>query len=285
MTRLLRDGHRVHAIVRISSDTSHLRSLKGDLHIHSLLDDDAALRALIAHVKPRTIYHLAAVRDPADGDAIMSVNVLLGVRLMHALAESGGGRIVLAGSWWQYDSQGNYAPNSLYAVSKQALADIVGYYSRARRVEAAVLVLYDIYGPRDWRNRLTASLCRAARGDAIAMTPGEQKIELVHVDDAVEAFVIAGQAPDVASEKPYFVGTGRQLSIRQVAAAFERVSGRRLHLLWGELPYPPQTVMQPCQPTDPLPGWSPRYCIEDGLKQVAEAESIERTDCHMKNDD
>ena len=285
MARLLRDGHCVYALVRESSDTSRLRDLAGDLHIRPVLNDDAALRALIDDVKPGTIYHLAMARDSDGVDAVLNVNVLLGVRLTQAMAENGGGRIVLAGSWWQYDAQGKYAPNSLYAASKQALVDIVGYYSRAHGVEAAVLILYDIYGPRDWRNRLTALLCRAARGESIAMTPGEQKIELVHVDDAVEAFVIAGQAPDVASERPYFVGSGRQMSIRQVAATFERVSGRRLHLLWGEIPYPPQLVMQPCHPIDTLPGWSPRYCIEDGLKQVAEAESIERTDGHMKNDD
>jgi nucleoside-diphosphate-sugar epimerase len=277
-TRLLNAGHSVHAIVQPLSDTARLRSLTGDLHVHPIFSDSPRIRQLIGDVRPEVIHHLAAARSGKsagqDFETVLRVNVLFGVNLAEAVMAAGRGRIVVAGSWWQYDPDGQVSPNNLYGASKQALYDLLRYYSRRHSVPIASLVLYDVYGPGDWRNRLTSLLCRASRGETIAMTPGEQKIELVHIDDVVAAFEIAGQPDFSGAESPFFVGTGTVMSIREIAALFGRIAGKPLALQWGAMAYPSHTVISPCRPTRTLPGWMPRHSIEEGLAQVAASEGL-----------
>jgi nucleoside-diphosphate-sugar epimerase len=276
--RLLKAGSSVHAIVRPSSDVGRLRALAGDLHIHPIFSEVSRVRQLIGDIRPGVIHHLAAAGSSRsagpDVDTVLRVNVLFGVGLAEALAAAGGGRIVVAGSWWQYDSNGQVAPNTLYSASKQALRDLLLYYSQKRSVQATSLILYDVYGPDDWRHRLTALLCRASRGETIPMTPGEQKIELVHVEDVVDAFEIAGRSTFAAEEATFFIGTGAAMSIRDIAALFERVTARPLSLQWGAVAYPSHTIMTPCSPLRVLPGWMPRHSIEEGLAQIAAAEGL-----------
>src|SRR5580658_4945951 len=59
--RLLRDGHQVHLIVRPTHQPWRLREIVKDVELHKIdLDDREGVRAVIAAVKPDSVFHLAA---------------------------------------------------------------------------------------------------------------------------------------------------------------------------------------------------------------------------------
>lgn len=76
--------------------------------------------------------------------------------------------------------------------TKEAYESILRYYADAQGLRACVLKLYDTYGAVVHHHRLY-SRQSVKSGKPMGMSPGEQKIDLLHVKDVVAAFLIAGE--------------------------------------------------------------------------------------------
>jgi len=74
----------------------------------------------------------------------------------------------------------------------------------ATPLRAVTLKLFDTYGPNDPRNNLSSLLRSAADARVpLAISPGEQLMDLVFVDDVVDAYLAAVrrlQVPEVMHE-------------------------------------------------------------------------------------
>ena len=96
------------------------------------------------------------------------------------------------GSYSQHYGGRAYSPVSLYAATKQAFQDILQFYCEVRGLRAVTLELPDTYGPDDKRPKLFSLLDRVARsGETLQMSPGEQLLDLLHVDDVVHGYEVA----------------------------------------------------------------------------------------------
>jgi nucleoside-diphosphate-sugar epimerase len=108
------------------------------------------------------------------------------------------------------------------------------------------------------------------------MSPGEQILDLLHVDDLCRAFLRAAELtadPTQASTAIYAVSGGQRRTLRAVVETLEQVSGRILPVTWGARPYREREVMLPW--TGPsLPGWQPIISLEDGLRSLLNAEDL-----------
>lgn len=92
----------------------------------------------------------------------------------------------------------------------------------------------------------------------------------MHVRDAANAFRIAGErvlAAASGTHERFAVTSGSTLSLRELVATIESVSGWPLPVAWGARPYRPREVMQPTIGT-PLPGWAPDIPLDTGLKEL-----------------
>ena len=84
------------------------------------------------------------------------------------------------------------APNSDYAVSKVAAANLLHYYGKKKGLPCANLRLYSVYGPLEDSSRLIPNLVRCgARGKLSPLRPPDISRDFVYVDDVAEAFVDA----------------------------------------------------------------------------------------------
>jgi len=146
------------------------------------------------------------------------------------------------------------------------------YYADAEALSVVTLKLYDTYGPGDRRGKLVSRLAKMARdGSPLAMSPGEQLIDLVHVDDVVNAFLIAAtrlHAGKVIGMEDYAVSSGRPRTLRNIVALIERCAGAPLKIEWGGCPYRFREVMVPWSNGAPVPGWSPKIGLEEGIKTM-----------------
>ena len=271
--RLVREGARVHALVRPESP---LLRLPPAVHVEEHDGTTEGLCDVVTRVRPAQVFHLAArfvpqEHRPADVEGLIRDNVLLSAQLCEAMAVAGCHRLVLAGTAWQHRREAPQRPVALYAATKQAVDDIVAYYVDATPLRAITLKLYDTYGPRDDRAKLFALLSRAARdGEPLPMSPGEQLLDLVHVDDVVEAFLAAGarlERGDVAGHERYTVPAARRYSLREVVRLFGEAVGREVPVVWGGRAYRPREVMVPWD-GPPLPGWRPRIDLAGGLRTL-----------------
>ena len=101
------------------------------------------------------------------------------------------------------------------------------------------------------------------------MSPGEQMIDLVHVDDVVEAFVLSAQrlvSGTVEGHERYAVSSGRPIKLRELVELFVRVTAGPLAIEWGGRPYRDREVMIPWNTGSPVPGWQPKVGLEEGIQ-------------------
>lgn len=271
--RLVASGRRVAAVARAQSDVAALTAAG----VAVVIDDGTAagLAAAVAPLQPRTALHLAA-RFVAEHtveqvDDLVAANLAFATRFAEATTRAGCRRFVAAGTSWQLDARGAERPVSLYAATKAAFEAILAHYAAADGVKVACLRFYDTYGPGDRRRKLLGLLLGAlASGERLGLSPGDQRIDLVHVEDVVDALLVA-EARLAAAEAGRFerfaVASGRAPTIKELVGVLETVAGRRLPVVFGERPYRRFEVMAPA-PGEILPGWRARISLEEGLSAM-----------------
>ena len=275
LERLLSDGYPTAVVLRPSSRLETLGRLADDALVIRHKGMSAELLAAVADFAPDLVVHLAAisraVHEPRDVRCLLDANVVFGAEIVEAASLAGCRGVVATGTFWEHrGGRPAYQPNSLYAATKRAFADILEYYCQTKDIGVVNLKLTDVYGPNDPRHRLLDQLLDAQEtATRIDLSPGEQKLDLIHVDDVVGALVHAAdlalkQGAPVAS---FSIGTGRHLPLREVVSVLEGVTGRKVPVRWGGRPYRANEVMEPWQGPR-LPEWEPRICLEDGIREL-----------------
>ena len=172
----------------------------------------------------------------------------------------GANYLVNTGTSWQHFENQSYSPVNLYAATKQAFEVLLEYYVEARELRVITLKLFDTYGPNDPRPKLLNLLKGLVNHDQrLAMTAGEQKIDMVHVEDVVRAFTIASDRlmqGKVLGMESYAVSSGRHLHLRELVNMVETKLVYKLPIDWGAKPYRKREVMTPWRGKQ-LPGWFP----------------------------
>lgn len=277
--RLVGDGWRVHAIVRPQSNVDVLAGLKA-VTTHTYAGDPETLLAVLSDETPEVAFHLAthyvAEHNADDIEPMVNANMLFGLHLLQAMKSHPGCVLINAGTSWQVSDAADQSPVNLYAAIKQAFEDAVAYHAAAERLQAVTLRLFDVYGPDDPRGKLMSLLMRLARTEEqLDMSPGEQLLDLVYVDDAVDGFVAAAErarAMTAPGHEVYALSGHDHRRLKDVARAFENVSGSRLNIAWGRRPYRAREVMTPWTGGTALPGWAPRVPLEEGIERILAAD-------------
>lgn len=230
--------------------------------------------------RPRIVLHLASAGTDASAgfdDEGASVNLLGTLQALRVARSWGADRFVHAGSGFEYGS-GEYlpetaqlAPVGAYAASKAAGSLAVQAIARQSGFPAVVLRPFTLYGPGEVGallvSRVTAALLR---GEAIQLTSGEQRRDLVYVEDAAEAFLAAGTAAMPPGDTTN-VCTGIAVSIRSIAEHIGRSLEREDLLIFGAQQASSREL--PCNSGDPrkagdVLGWCARTSLERGLART-----------------
>jgi UDP-glucose 4-epimerase len=231
--------------VRVIDDLSigqraYLDGVPGELVVASLADP----RAVEAAVAGCTaVVHLAAragipdsVSDPLG---TFAANVTQTVHLLDAARRGGVRRFVLASSnavLGPHEPPADETvlphPSSPYGASKLAGEAYVAAYAATYGIAACALRFSNAYGPRSLHKKsVVAAWLRSALGGGTLTIhgDGEQTRDFVHVDDLAGALVAALAAPeDRVAGAVFQVGTGRETTVNELAAALGSALGRSL---------------------------------------------------------
>ncbi len=272
--RLAQEGWTVHLLARPSSDQSMLAWVDAVPHLHH--GTIADMQAIMAAARPSVVFHLASLflsrHSPAEVEPLVASNILLPAQLAEAMAGAGVRHLVNTGTSWQHFQDEDYSPTCLYAATKQAFADLLAYWTGSGSLDAVTLELFDTYGPGDRRPKLFSLLRQAAAtGTPLEMSPGEQLVDMVFVDDVVEGYLAAAErllAGKVPGQETYALSSGAPLPLRELVGLYGRVTGREVPVEWGRRAYRPREVMVPWSRGKALPGWAPRVGLEEGIRRM-----------------
>ncbi|MGA2936880.1 MAG: NAD-dependent epimerase/dehydratase family protein [Syntrophobacteraceae bacterium] len=193
-----------------------------DLLVESNLDN------LLEDVKPRTVFNCVAYGAYSfqqESELIYETNFNLTAKLLEKLALRKIACYVHAGSSSEYGDHVSGpveddlpAPNSDYAVSKVACANLLYYYGRKKKLPCANLRLYSVYGPMEDSARLIPTVVRCgSEGRYPEFVNPAISRDFIYVDEACEAFIKAALYLREENYGDSFnIGSGRKTTIHQV---------------------------------------------------------------------
>ncbi|WP_284213072.1 NAD-dependent epimerase/dehydratase family protein [Comamonas jiangduensis] len=272
--RLLDDGWVVSVLVR-NSGRPLATSLTGRVTIAIYDGSIESVLTAIRESKPTIVFHLASLfiaeHHSEQVTNLIASNVLFGTQLAEACVREEIKNFINTGTSWQHYRSNDYDPVCLYAATKQAFEDILDFYTDAFPLSAVTLKLFDTYGYDDPRPKLINLLIKTAlTKDRLGISPGEQLVDLVYIDDVISAFTCCAKLlvdePKKGGHERYAISSGRLVSVRKLVKLLEKISGQSLNVISGARPYRKREVMVPWRSGKLPPGWLPHIDLETGLR-------------------
>ncbi|MBT3701177.1 MAG: NAD(P)-dependent oxidoreductase [Alphaproteobacteria bacterium] len=272
--RLLAKGASVHIVVRPGSDRSRLDGLPGTPVFHEHDGSSENLIDIVAEAQPSTVFHLATnyLRDhsPAQISDLIADNILFGTQLLEAMRATDVKRLINLGTFFQFHNSDSYLPTNLYAATKQAFEKIIDYYSDAHGISSTTLILYDVYGPGDWRAKLMGAIRDAqAANKPLDLVAADTIMDLVFVEDVVDAMLHTVQ--ENIDGGPWAIRSPLRSTLADVIKTFEQEKGQSITANYGVYAVPPRTPTPPWE-GPVLPGWQPQVRLAEGVRRFLSGE-------------
>ena len=223
------------------------------------LVDRAACARLLADARPDLVFHLAAkvggIGANRDNPGLfLYANAMMGLQLLEEIRLAKIPKTVIAGTICAYpkfapvpfreDDMWNGYPeetNAPYGVAKRLLLVQSQAYRQQYGVNSVVLFPVNLYGPRDNFDLRTSHVipamirkCVAAReagqAEVALWGDGSPTREFIYVDDAAEGLILGAERYD--DSEPVNIGTGEEISIRDLAAVIARATGFTGRFAW-----------------------------------------------------
>jgi nucleoside-diphosphate-sugar epimerase len=274
-------GSEVHLLLRPEARLWRLTDLAGDYVAHEAdVRDAAAVRRVVAVVRPEVVYHLAthgAYPFQKDRTEVLATNLNGTLHLLDALAGRDYRALVHTGSSSEYGHKPGpmrecdvLEPRTDYAVSKASAA--LACLAAARRGEPVTVVrVFSAYGPWEEPSRFVPYVLDCCmRGIVPRITAGVQPRDFVHVEDVVALLRLAARRPDNRG-RILHAGTGIETTVRQMAGRIAELTGGPAPLIGSRAPRPdePEHWVASIDETAARTGWRPRYAIDDGIRGMA----------------
>lgn len=274
--RLLAEGHQVTAADDLSSGKLH--------YLHEARQDpdkrftfqrvdvvSTALEVTVAKARPEVVVHLASRADPHGGDdptRDAMVDVVGTVNLIEACRAHDVRKVVYAG---HLDDR-SAAPGTPFLAGKRAAEEYLralGGTGPGTGPSWTILSLAEVYGPRQdpaVPRHLVARLADWMRERAPVTLAGgpDRAWDLLAVEDAVEAFVLAIDAGDGMRVD---VGTGTPTTQAQLVTTLAELTAWTGEPNWLAADPAPAPLLADLGRATAL-GWRPRVPLEDGLRSL-----------------
>lgn len=281
VSRLIKEQWDVHVITRSTTKAATLQTFGNDITIHAHDGSTASMMNILFDTRPDVVFHLASLfitqHEPEDVEMLIESNIKFGVQLLEGMKANGIDKLIFAGTSWQHYENKDYCPVNLYAATKQAFESILAYYLDSAPLKSITLKFFDTYGPRDQRPKIFQLLQQTAlHKTKLAMSPGEQLIDMVYIDDVVEAFMLAAERlllHKVERREEYAVSSGRPIPLKELVTLYEKITCKKLDIMWGGKPYRTREVMFPWNKGKLLPAWKPEVSLEEGLKRMTDSDT------------
>jgi GDP-L-fucose synthase len=260
------------------------------------LVEPADIQRMLDDSRPDVIIHLAALAggigaNRARPAEFFYINLMMGVQLMHEAWRRGVEKFVAIGTicaypkftplpfkeenlWDGYPEETN-AP---YGLAKKMLLVQAQAYREQYGFNAIYLLPVNLYGPRDNFNLETSHVIPALVRKCIeAEERGDKEVVLWGDGSPTREFLYAGDAADgilSAAERyngaePVNIGSGQEISIRNLAELIARLTGFSGKLVWDTTKPngQPRRALDTSRAAEYF-NWRAHVSFEDGLRQT-----------------
>lgn len=278
--RLLKQGWTVVALVRPGSDLWRLADVLDQITIvRAELSNVSDAGARIRKANPEVVFHLAweGVTSAFKNELVQTTdNVKGSLALLELAVEAGCKNWIGIGSQAEYGNYENVLteatplkPVTAYGAGKLKVGLETRSLCERYGIRYVWLRLLATYGPMDDERHLIPSvIIQLLRRQRPLLTAGEQRWDYLYVDDAVEAIY---QSSAKSARGVFNLGSGKSYSVRSILEKIRDLIDPSLPLGFGDVPYPPDQIMNLETSIDGLrevTGWTPQIDIDEGLTRT-----------------
>lgn len=259
---------------------NRLRANGAEVHDLSSQDGNvAALDTWRSIPEARVLFHLAgrsyvpdSWQDSAD---FMQTNVV-GVEQALAYCRRAGARMVMASAYvygipqkLPISENDIVNPNNPYALSKWLAEELGGFASNYHGIPVTALRIFNVFGSGQRQEFLIPSIIKQVmKSGRIQVNDLAPKRDYIHVEDVVDAMLLAGQ--ESKGFHRFNIGSGVSYSISEIINIIQLVAGTNLtvyssnQLRMNEIP----DVRADISAASKALGWVPKLTFEDGIREI-----------------
>lgn len=241
------------------------------LRVFPLNNHPENLRLLYESTDKNSItYHMASQyinsHVPEDISGLIEANLKFGNYVLEYMQLAGHKKIISLSTSWVHSDFHLSEPVNLYAAHKKAFSALLEFYSGCYQLKAIELRLCDTFGPDDPRPKLLNYLLKSLKeSKAIGLSPGEQEIDLLYIDEVINSIHLAASMFTDFSLPDYQifrVSSLQPMPLKELIAMIEKVMPTALGFSIGATPYRPRTLMKIPTKDILLPDWKPVKNLE-----------------------
>jgi len=266
-----------------SANFKNLKKFRGEVLACDVSTDELFFK--IDDFQPEVIFHLASITDTtvADQEFMMRKNVD-GFKNILELASENESTVVYASSASVYGNVKEHiplsedrekSPENVYAFSKYIMDNIAQDFSEKTGLKTVGVRYFNVYGPGEAHKGKFASMIyqlylQIKRGRRPRLFKwGEQKRDFVYVKDAVDATILAKEAP---VSTVYNIGSGEARSFNEVVELLNKYLGTNLEPDYFDCPYDfyQEFTQADMSKIKKDLGFVPKYNLEKGIKEYVE---------------
>lgn len=255
-----------------------------------------AIERMLDAARPDMILHLAARvggigANQAHPGSFFHDNLLMGVQLLEAARRRGVPRVVLLGTVCAYPK---FAPvpfreeslwdgypeetNAPYGLAKKMLLVQSQAYRQEYGYDSIFLLPVNLYGPRDHFDPAVSHVIpalikkvvdaqEAGQREIVCWGDGSPTREFLHAADAAEGILLA--AEHHRTSDPVNLGSGEEVSIKQLAETIARLCGFEGRITWDtSKPNGQPRRRLDTSKAERLFGFKARRTLEEGLRET-----------------
>jgi GDP-L-fucose synthase len=278
-----------HLVERLEADGHDVVAARRRDHDLTSMEDAGRL---FAEARPELVFHLAAEvggigANRANPGRYWYANLTMGAHVLEQSRVHDVRKLVIAGTvcsypkhtpvpfreetlWEGYPEETN-AP---YGVAKKAVLVGAQAYREQYGLDAVYLMPANLYGPRDnfdlASSHVIPALIRkmlAGEDEVVLWGDGSPTREFLYVDDCVDGLLAAAER--YSSAEPVNLGTGDEISIRDLAASLADITGFSGDIRWdASMPNgQPRRALDASRARELL-GWEARTPLREGLERT-----------------
>jgi len=248
--------------------------------LHCNITKKSDIEQLFEEHQFKTIFTLAAYgaySKQDDVDLIHETNYIGLLNLLELSSKFSIKAFIHAGSSSEYglncaapNEDAPLQPNSHYAVTKAAAAQMIKFYGTIKEMPVLNLRYYSIYGPFEEPDRLIPQLIdKGMKGTYPPLVQPDISRDFVYIDDTVYATLLSANSDFLKTRgKSINIASGAKTTIREIANTIKNVFHLSNEPEWGDFPNRKWDLKDwygNAALANQLLGWQNETSLKDGL--------------------
>jgi len=228
----------------------------------------------VENFNPDIVIHLAAHLTSNDDYKSMlklyDSNILFLGKILDMVKNCNLKLFINTGTFAEYDHKKDCLdPKYLYSATKTASRSLIQYYSKVYCFKVCTMVPFTVYGGKDTQKKIIDIIYDSINSKfPINLSPGEQLLDFVHIDDVVDSFLtVINQESEINRNYVMHIGTGVGHTLKDLALLIEKHSEKKTNVNWGGINYRKSDIMYAVAKDVNDLAWKAQINLSDGIKK------------------